>query len=204
MMQYNILKKVLKNNRAWILVLVGVLLFEYLVEQINPDASIKSLAELLILPGDNITTVPAYRSILLIYLTYQLYIYEINNNYIYIFNRISNKKWFINKILLIVIFVFAYSFVYEVIIYCLFNSYVNLSITNMLKNLIFNFLITFIMLNIINVKLLKRYYPFIMILLILILFKHFNFIYYVISIIGLLFLNSFLIFKKHTLKSISE
>lgn len=203
-MQLNIFYKVIKENKLWILILYALVLLEFIVFLINPEASIPTIAELLTAPGNEISLITAFRNILLIYLVYKLYIYEINNNYIYIFNRISINKWFHGKIIAILILVIAYNLIYEVLLYTLFFQFMKFNLMEIINTLVLNILITFIMISLVNITSLKKYAPFIASISIIITFKYFKLDVFIILILILIALNYYLIFKRNVLKQISD
>lgn len=144
--QYQILKKALKKNLIWLLlllILVGIYNFINQVKQINPaleflqiinNSPIKEMNTIEI-------TICLYQIILVIYMTYIIYTYEMNNSFQNILLRINEKKWILSKYLILILFIIFYKIIYIYVAFLEFSNLLSLDIVYFIKSIIFDIVI---------------------------------------------------------------
>ena len=202
MIQLNILWEIIKKN----LVLIGSLLFfvglEVIVYYFGTGNPFRIEESLYCFPGKKIELIGFYKSAILIVLIYQLYTYEIKNNFIYIFNRTAIGRWFFFKIIFILLMIILYNFLYMLIIFLLVPQVVSFSWDFVMRFIIFELFLSVFVVMLTNIVQLKSYAPYIVIVLILLLFERFDFLYFGIAIAVLFVINILLIFKTGALKKI--
>ncbi len=202
-LQLKIFLKILKQNLLWILFGVILIGLGIIFIKVKPKEIKFNIENFLILIGyPNIKKISFVSSLLIIfqiifinYLIYLYYSFEFDNSFENIILRINHKKWLINKLALIILFIFIIKlleifvihlffptihlkidFIFIPILYCLSTNIIFITILNFLgyKNilsLIFILLVNYIVFNFFNIYIIA----FAFIFLILINLKYFNF-----------------------------
>lgn len=145
MIQYNILKQTIKKNYKYILIFITYLLLSILLLKLQSSELYYSDILRLIESKDNLLII--YKTFLIIYLTYYFYTYEMTNIYDLILLRIRKNKFYISKILFIILFIILFNIAHYIII----NLFFKIDIKILLDTIIFYILITTIELLLINI-----------------------------------------------------
>lgn len=203
MMQFSILKSVVKKNAVWFIVLYSYIVCESLLYWINPISIERIVAEFLSLPSNSMSLIIMYKNLLLLYLVYFLYVFEINNNYIYIFNRISKKRWFVQKSLLLTVVTIIYEITYHLAVYLLLGKIITISVLNIVEVVAFDAVMVWICVIVANIYCVKKIAPLFIIVSMQVLYKLFNLSIFLFLLFILFNLAYLLIVKTKVLKKIS-
>ncbi len=163
--QIIIFKNNLKKNYKWFIILILLITLTIILLKIKPqttEINDKDFLSLLTFPGLGFKIdffsflLTLYQIGLTIYITYYFYTYELNNSLEYFTLRINEKKWFIQKSTILIIFLTLYKLISILIIYLFFKDLFNLQLNYILFPIIYQLLIIITTLFILTLDLKKR------------------------------------------------
>ena len=202
-LQLEIMLSVIKKTWFWLGILVFLSLIKIVLYTFNVHANVSYEAEFLsflFIPGFtnyNLSTllIGIYQTILVIYIVYVFYTYELNNAFFNVILRANEKKWIVSKLLLITIFNILFKLIYQFLIYLYFKNYIFFELEYFLYPVVYDLLLSLFIILMINFINKNKLIGFVVIILLsFIIFKYFN-VFIALFLIGILIAVN--IFKFH-------
>lgn len=187
MIQYNILKQTIKKNYKYVLIFILYLLLSILILKLQSSKVFYD--DILMLIDSKNSLLINYKTFLIIFLTYYFYTYEITYIYDSILLRINKRKFYISKIIFILLFIVLFNIVHYGILRIFFKIDINILLNISLFYILLS-LIEVIFVNLINNKLL------VFILTYILSFMIYNIKYRLLFIVFLMVINYILLIKK--------
>lgn len=200
MMQLRVLWNTLKKTFIWLFIFIIFLIINYLIYAFGNFSDEEHLFNMLLIPDKVIGYVLLFKIIFITIFIYQFYIYEVNNNYIYIFNRINLFKWLSIKYFWILVLLIIYNIIYLVALYFMFNTNIDLIIFYIKDIIIIDFFLISLLILVTNISYLKKFSVIVIIGVTIILPYIYN--CYLFIVLGILFIiiNYILVIKFRVLK----
>ena len=123
MMELSVLKETLNKNYIYIIVfflflILNIILLELCINGYEYGEVIKLIG----IPNKNVGILITYKIILFIFLIYYFYTYELRNIYDFILSRINLTKFYIGKVLFLMLVVIVINLIHFLIIYLWFKD----------------------------------------------------------------------------------
>lgn len=203
MMQFRVLWNTFKKTFIWFFIFIIFLIINYLIYAFGNFRNEEYLFNMLLIPDQAIGYVLLFKILFIIIFIYQFYIYEVNNNYIYIFNRINLFKWLNIKYFWIIIMVFIYNTMYVIALYFMFNTNLDLIILYISDIIIVDFFVISLLILVTNISYLKKIS--VMIISIITILLPYIYNCYLFIALGIIFIiiNYIIVIKFRALKYLS-
>lgn len=124
MIQFNVLKENLKKNYIYILIFFLYLMVKIILFKIDYNNSYDVIIPIFGVLGKQIDLLILYKIILVLFLVYSFYTYEFNSIYDFILPRINLSKFYLSKILFMLVIIFVINIIHLVICFLCFSNIV--------------------------------------------------------------------------------
>lgn len=123
MIELSVIKETFKKNYIYILVFFLFLILNIILLELSPTGySYDEVIKLIGIPNKIVEILIIYKIILILFLIYDFYTYELRNIYDFILPRISLTKFYIAKILFLMLVVITINLIHFLIIYIWFKG----------------------------------------------------------------------------------
>lgn len=187
MIQLNVLKENLKKNYIYILIFFLYLMVKIILFKIDYNNSYDVIIPIFGVLGKQIDLLILYKIILVLFLVYSFYTYEFNNIYDFILPRINLSKFYLSKILFMLVIIFIINLIHLVICFLCFNNIVTFDMSIIIDSTMYFIIIGLIevlFINLFKSKFLIFILSFICSFLYFINFKYCYLLCFVLMVIG--------------------
>ncbi len=123
MIELSVIKETFKKNYIYILVFFLFLILNIILLELSPTRySYDEVIKLIGIPNKVVEILIIYKIILILFLIYYFYTYELRNIYDFILPRISLTKFYISKLFFLLIIVITINLIHFLIIYIWFKG----------------------------------------------------------------------------------
>ena len=123
MMELSVLKETLNKNYIYIMVFFLFLILNIILLELSINGyEYGEVIKLIGIPNKNVGILITYKIILFIFLIYYFYTYELRNIYDFILSRINLTKFYIGKVLFLMLVVIVINLIHFLIIYLWFKD----------------------------------------------------------------------------------
>lgn len=123
MMELSVLKETLNKNYIYIIVFFLFLILNIILLELSINGyEYGEVIKLIGIPNKNVGILITYKIILFIFLIYYFYTYELRNIYDFILSRINLTKFYIGKVLFLMLVVIVINLIHFLIIYLWFKD----------------------------------------------------------------------------------
>ena len=123
MLELSVLKETLKKNYIYIIVFFLFLILNIILLELSINGyEYGEVIKLIGIPNKNVGILITYKIILFIFLIYYFYTYELRNIYDFILSRINLTKFYIGKVLFLMLVVIVINLIHFLIIYLWFKD----------------------------------------------------------------------------------
>lgn len=123
MLELSVLKETFKKNYIYIIVFFLFLILDIILLELSINGyEYGEVIKLIGIPNKNVDILITYKIILFIFLIYYFYTYELRNIYDFILPRINLTKFYIGKVLFLMLVVIVINLIHFLIIYLWFKD----------------------------------------------------------------------------------
>ena len=123
MMELSVLRETLNKNYIYIIVFFLFLILNIILLELSINGyEYGEVIKLIGIPNKNVGILITYKIILFIFLIYYFYTYELRNIYDFILSRINLTKFYIGKVLFLMLVVIVINLIHFLIIYLWFKD----------------------------------------------------------------------------------
>ncbi len=123
MMELSVLRETLNKNYIYIMVFFLFLILNIILLELSINGyEYGEVIKLIGIPNKNVGILITYKIILFIFLIYYFYTYELRNIYDFILSRINLTKFYIGKVLFLMLVVIVINLIHFLIIYLWFKD----------------------------------------------------------------------------------